>query len=194
MREFLVVVIVSGLLLACSGNTSSTHEGGHEHDSSLTQSAPKDTSKKSISSETSKQIGNTNVKINYYSPAVRGRVIWGGLVPYDAVWVTGAHKATSLEVGKGFQIGNKNIPAGKYAIFTIPGQQEWTVIINKNWNQHLADDYSEKEDVVRIKVKPQTTQEVAERLNYKIEPTGEKTANIIISWEKILVPFQIRIQ
>lgn len=138
-------------------------------------------------------MGNTTIKINYHAPAVRGRTIWGGLVAYDAVWVTGAHKATTIEVGKDFKIGNKIIPAGKYALFTIPGKEEWTVIINKNWNQHLADDYAETEDVVRIKVKQQMTGNVTERLKYEIDKTAESTANITISWEKVKVAFGVEI-
>lgn len=193
MSKFLVITIILCVLLACSDNTSAKHEGGKENDSLQTQSASKDTMKKSIPSETKKWIGNANIKINYHSPGVRGRVIWGGLVPYDAVWVTGAHKATTLQVDKDFKIGGKTIPAGKYAIFTIPGIEDWTLIINKNWNQHLADDYSESEDVVRVKVKPKSTVEVTERLKYEIDQTGERSANIIISWEKISVSFEVRI-
>ena len=103
------------------------------------------------------------------------------MVPYDEVWVTGAHSATTMEVGSDFQIGDKLIKAGKYAIFTIPGKEEWTVIINSNWDQHLADEYSDKEDLVRIRVKPQAISEITERLKYEIDQTGERTANITIS-------------
>ncbi len=124
---------------------------------------------------------------------MRGRIIWGGLVPYDAVWVTGAHKATTLEIGKDFIVGGKSIPAGKYAVFSIPAKEVWTIIINKNWNQHLADDYSETDDMVRIKVKPETTEELTERLNYEIDQTGERSANIIIRWEKLRVAFKLEI-
>jgi len=153
-----------------------------------------DTSKKSIPSETSKLLGNTNVKINYHSPGVRGRIIWGGLVPYDNVWVTGAHKSTTLEIGKDFMVGEKKIPAGKYALFTIPGKAEWTVIINKNHNQHLADEYDAKDDVARIKVKPEILKENQERLKYEIDQTGDRMANIIISWEKLSVKFGLIIK
>lgn len=192
MRKVFLCLIIPGFILSCSNNGSGDHKN-HGQASSST-SASKDTSKKSIPSETKKWIGNTDIQINYHSPGVRGRVIWGGLVPYDVVWVTGAHGATTLEVGKDFQIGDKSIPAGKYALFTIPGKEEWTVIINKNWDQHLADEYAEKDDVVRIKVKPQTTEEVAERLKYEIVQTGERSAIIIISWEKIRVPFHIEVR
>jgi hypothetical protein len=193
MKNFIIITAVSSFLLACSNNESGKNNGNHKHDSSNT-TASRDTSKKSIPSETSKWIGNTDIKIKYHSPGVRGRVIWGGLVPYDAVWVTGAHSATTLEVGKNFQVGDKVVPAGKYAIFTIPGKEEWTVIINKNWNQHQADDYSEAEDVVRIKVKPKTTEEITERLKYEIDQQGERLADIIISWDKIQLPFRIEIR
>lgn len=189
-----MIIAISSFMFTCSNNDTGKHEGGHEHDSEQPNSTTKDTTKKSIPSETTKRIGDTDIEVDYHAPAVRGRTIWGGLVAYDAVWVTGAHKATTLEVGKDFIIGNKTIPAGKYAIFTIPGKEVWTVIINKNWNQHLADDYSESDDVVRIKVVPQTTEELTERLKYVIDQTGERTANIIISWEKLQVPFGIEVK
>lgn len=192
MRKFIIVVILSCFIGACS-NDESTNNSTHNHDSS-TKALNKDVSRKSVPSESVKFLANTHVKINYHSPGVRGRVIWGGLVPYDQVWVTGAHSATTIEVGKDFQVGEKTIPAGKYAIFTIPGKEFWTVIINKNWNQHLADDYSENEDIVRTTVKPRPTDEVVERLKYEINQTGERTANIVISWEKLKVPFHIEIR
>jgi hypothetical protein len=124
---------------------------------------------------------------------VRGRTIWGGLVPYDEVWVTGAHKATTLEIGKPFRVAGKDIPAGKYALFTIPGKETWTIIINSNWDQHLADEYSEKEDIVRLNVKPELLDNVTERLKYEIDQKGERLADIIICWEKVRVVLPLEI-
>ena len=193
MRKIALLFGVSLFMLACSNEGSNSKDSDHQHKPGSEKQA-KDTSKKSIPSETIASINNTDIRINYHAPAVRGRVIWGGLVPYDAVWVTGAHSATTLEVGKEFRVGDKMIPAGKYAIFTIPGKDEWTVIINKNWNQHLADDYSEADDLVRIKVKPEISNELVERLKYEVEPAGQSAANIIISWEKIRIPFQVEIR
>jgi len=184
---------VCSFLFACSNEGSGKQDDVKQPESSTTSNAAKDTSKKSIPSETKKWVGNTDIKINYHSPAVRGRNIWGGLVAYDVVWVTGAHKATTIEVGKDFLIGGKRIPAGKYAIFSIPGKEEWTIIINKNWNQHLVDEYSESEDIVRVKVKPEPLIKNAERLKYEIDQTGERIADIIISWEKIQISFDIEI-
>src|SRR5687768_1961293 len=134
------IALIAAFLNGCSNSESDNH-GAHQPGAQKSTST--DTSKKSIPSETKKRIGNTDITIKYHAPAVRGRVIWGGLVPFNDVWVTGAHSATTIEVGKPFQISGKLIPAGKYALFTIPGTEEWVVIINKNWDQHLADDYSQ---------------------------------------------------
>ncbi len=152
-----------------------------------------DTLKGSPQSFAQSKIGNASLVINYYSPATRGRVIWGGLVPYDNVWVTGAHKATSIEFDKSIQIGETVVPAGKYALFTIPGKAQWTVILNKNWNQHLADDYSQAEDVVRLAVVPEVEEVPQERLRYVIEADGDKAGEIVLYWEKLEVslPFEI---
>ena len=188
MKKLVFITTITSLLVACS-----IFKGGGHHGTASSVSIPKDTAKGSLPYEVRTSVGKAAMTINYYAPAVRGRIIWGGLVPYDAVWVTGAHSATILEVSRDFQVGNKIINAGKYAIFTIPGREEWTVIINKRWNQHLADDYKEAEDVARVKVKPQATEGLTERLKYAIEKTGESTANIIISWEKLRVPFQVRV-
>ncbi|MFZ5977665.1 MULTISPECIES: DUF2911 domain-containing protein [Hydrotalea] len=153
----------------------------------------KDTSKKSIKSMAVAVINGDSIKINYHSPGVRKRVIWGGLVPYNEVWVTGAHDATTFEIGKSFIVGGKEIPAGKYAIFTIPGKNEWTVIINKQWKQHLATEYDEKEDVVRIKVKPKKNVHT-ERLQYFIEPAKGNDLKLAMAWEKIRIEFSIKIK
>ncbi|MCW5903525.1 MAG: DUF2911 domain-containing protein [Cyclobacteriaceae bacterium] len=139
------------------------------------------------------KIGGANFTINYYSPATRGRMIWGGLVAYDNVWVTGAHKATSIEFDKDIKIGGTMVPSGKYAFFTIPGKNLWTIIINKNWNQHLADDYSQAEDVVRLAVAPEVEELPQERLRYVIKGDGDKAGEIMLYWEKLEVslPFEI---
>ena len=133
-------------------------------------------------------VNSDSIKINYHSPGVRKRIIWGGLVPYDEVWVTGAHDATTLEMPKAFVVNGKEIPAGKYAFFTIPGEKEWVLIINRNWKQHLATEYDEKEDVVRIKVKPKTVNHT-ERLQYFIETGKGNGGKIAVAWEKIRVEF-----
>lgn len=150
----------------------------------------KDTTKKSIKSMAYAIVNGDSIKINYHSPGVRKRVIWGGLVPYDEVWVTGAHDATTVEFPKRVIINGKEIPAGKYAFFTIPGKKEWIIIINKNWKQHLATEYDEKEDMVRIKVKPMKNVHT-ERLQYFIRDNGNRKGTISVAWEKLKVSFPI---
>src|SRR5688572_28237993 len=108
-----------------------------------------DSTRGSIPSTAEIAVGKNRFRINYYSPAVRGRIIWGGLVPMGQVWVTGAHSATTIEFSVPVEINGKEVKAGKYALFTIPQNGAWTVIINKNWQQHLADEYTEKEDIAR---------------------------------------------
>jgi hypothetical protein len=153
----------------------------------------KDTSKKSIKSMAFTVVKGDSIKINYHSPGVRKRIIWGGLVPFDEVWVTGAHDATTLEMPKAFVVNGKEIPAGKYAFFTIPGEEEWTLIINKNWKQHLATAYDEKEDIVRVKVKPMKV-EHTERLQYFVEVKQDYTGIIAVAWEKLRVAFSFELK
>lgn len=151
-----------------------------------------DTTKKSIKSAVETNIGTANFRIDYHSPGVRKRVIWGGLVPYHEVWVTGAHNATTLHFNKDITVNNTTIPAGDYALFTIPAKKEWIVIINKNHEQHLAADYDKKEDVVRLKVKAKKNKHT-ERLQYFIEPKGNNKGKIGVAWEKIKIeiPFEV---
>lgn len=146
----------------------------------------KDTTKRSINSMAILDVNGDSIKVSYHSPGVRKRIIWGGLVPYGEVWVTGAHDATYIVMPKSFVVGGKTIPAGKYAFFTIPGQKSWTLIINKNWEQHLASEYDEKEDIVRVEVKPKKVDPL-ERLQYFIEMSNDKEGKISMAWEKIRI-------
>ena len=164
-----------------------------QHDHSAA-SASADTLKKSIPREVHAQVGAAHLMLHYHAPAVRGRMIWGGLVPYGEVWVTGAHSAISWEFNKDIVIGNTTIAAGKYAVFTIPGKEKWTVIINRNWNQHLADDYNAKDDIARIDIIPQTTAALQERLQYSITSLSNSNGVLSIRWEKLKldIPFLVR--
>ncbi len=153
----------------------------------------KDTTKKSIKSMAFAIHHGDSIKISYHSPGVRKRIIWGGLVPFDEVWVTGAHDATTIETVKDLMIDGKLIPAGKYALFTIPGKEEWIVIINKNWKQHLATEYDEKEDEVRIKIKP-IKNDHTERLQYFIETSNNSNGKIAVAWEKLRIEFPFTIK
>lgn len=167
-----------------------TKAADKEQISASTESQP-DTIKKSIPSETNGKIGQANVQINYHSPGVKDRTIWGGLVAFDQVWVTGAHKATAVKFDKAVTIDGKEVAAGTYALFTIPGREEWTIILNQDYEQHLADDYDQKKDVLRVKVKPKTLDQHQERLKYEIHATTTEEGAITISWEKVQVSLPV---
>lgn len=158
----------------------------------ITRPGESDTVKKSIKAIITKKINDLNITISYHSPAVRNRVIWGGLVPFDQVWVAGAHMATSIEFNKRITINGKKIPAGKFALFAIPSQKEWTLILNKNWQQHLTDKYDRREDVMRVMVKPDTINYLQERLRYDIIEQKEGLGAIEFRWEKLLISVPIK--
>jgi hypothetical protein len=185
MKKF-IYTFAMGVLFASCQNKKSTQDG-HVHHQSETSTEQTADSKKSIPQEAHGNVGDVHVSITYYSPAVRGRIIWGGLVPYDEVWVTGAHSATSMEFSSEIEVEGKTIPKGKYAFFTIPGQDRWTMILNKNWEQHLTDDYDQADDIIRIEVIPETEMPLSERLTYAIEDKGDGLGSIRIHWEKIVV-------
>jgi hypothetical protein len=149
--------------------------------------------KESIKAKAIGTIGSNSDTINYFSPAVRGRIIWGALIPFDNVWVTGAHHATSIDFNQEVEIGGVTIASGKYALFTVPGKEEWTIMINKNWDQHLAYEYDQKLDIVRVKVKPETEETNQERWRYVIEQEGDEQGEIVIYLEKLEVSFKLSI-
>lgn len=170
-------------------------ESNEHHDHAATPEQPAvDTLKKSIPKEEHAMIGDAHITIKYFAPGVRGRQIWGGLVPFDEVWVTGAHRATSFEINRSFSMDGQVIPAGKYALFTIPGKESWTFIVNRKWDQHLADDYAQTEDVLRMQITPGTLESNQERLKYTVTPLTENSGKLNISWEKVTltIPFTIQ--
>lgn len=144
--------------------------------------------------ETMALIGNAHIHIDYSSPKVRNRIIFGGLLSYDNIWQAGAHKATWIETNKDLLIAGKIIPAGRYGFFTIPSKGKWTLILNKIWDQHGKDEYDEKEDVLRFKVHPILSENTQENLEYTIIKTSENSGNISLSWEKITIrfPFEVK--
>ena len=133
-------------------------------------------------------VDGIKISINYHSPRVKGRPIWGDLVPYDQVWRTGANNATTLEVSANAKIGKNKLPAGKYALFTIPKKGDtWTVIINKVADQWGAYNYKEAEDLFRFDVKAERTLELHENLNFDVAADG----TVSFAWEYKSFKFKI---
>lgn len=180
-----------------TNDTTTTADAKHaHHQHTKTESDGSGTSKKKKPLSPRKMamsdVGENHIHIDYGAPSVRGRVIWGGLVAYDKVWASGAHSATSINFAKDVMVNGKQIKAGKYAFFTIPGKDMWTLIINKNHQQHLADDYNEQEDIVRIQVKPIELESPQEQLKYEVVNGTKGEATISLSWEKIKVSFTVK--
>jgi hypothetical protein len=134
------------------------------------------------------KIGAADVKVNYSSPGVKGRKIFGGLEPYGKVWRAGANEATTVEFSKDVKVEGKALPAGKYSFFVIPAESgQWTVIFNKEPKQWGAFKYDEKQDVLRVMVTPRKTATVTERLAYEVTPTS-----LVLRWENVELPVAIK--
>jgi hypothetical protein len=133
------------------------------------------------------KIGAANVKIVYCQPSARGRKMLGENEPYGQVWRTGANEATTIEFDKPVKIEGKDLPAGKYSLFTIPGENEWTIIINKEAKQWGAYKYSEKNDALRVKVKPTKAASFVETFNIAL---GKD--EVQLKWENTAVAFKVK--
>lgn len=142
-------------------------------------------------SSVTQTVGLTDVTITYSRPGVKGRPIWGSLVPYDQVWRTGANEATEFIVSQDVKINGQALPAGTYSLHTIPGKTSWTVIFNKRGEQWGSYEYDKSLDALRIQVDPKSGPN-QEWLTFSFSPeaSGEATT-VELAWEKIRVPFRI---
>jgi hypothetical protein len=137
--------------------------------------------------EANATVSGTNVKVVYSQPSARGRKIMGELVPFGQVWRTGANECTTIEFDKPVKIEGKDLAAGKYSLFTIPGENEWTIIFNKDTKQWGAYSYKDSDDVLRVKVKPSKTDQFVE--TFTITPEKDKVA---MKWENTAVAFNVK--
>ncbi|HET9789280.1 MAG TPA: DUF2911 domain-containing protein [Pyrinomonadaceae bacterium] len=165
------------------------------------------------------RIGPTDITITYSRPGVKGRKIWGDplpeqaakakgeatldnqnerpkdavIVPYGHMWRTGANEATMFEVNSDVLINGQKLAAGSYSLHTIPNKDEWTVIFNGTANQWGSFNYDPAKDTLRVKAKPSTVAESQEWLAFSIDPVAEDTAQVNIRWEKVSVPFTVKV-
>lgn len=133
------------------------------------------------------------VKIHYSSPRMRGREIFGGLVPYGHVWRFGANEATELTVTQSITIGGQEVEAGTYAVFAIPGENEWTIILNRNLGQWGAFSYAEDADYARITVPAEEVDASHEAFSINLEENeGASGANMVVAWEttRLSIPIE----
>ena len=135
---------------------------------------------------TTGEINGVEVSINYCAPSVKGRKIWGELVPYDKIWRAGANEATTIEFGKDISIQNNKLPAGKYSFFVIPNKEKCTLIFNNDFKQWGSYNYSMDKDQLRIDVRPILNSKGIEKLVYEI---SDKT--IYLKWSNWIISFDI---
>jgi len=137
-------------------------------------------------------VNGATITIDYSSPAVKGRKIWGGLVPYDKVWRAGANEATLFTTSKDIMVQGKKLAAGKYSLYAIPGEKDWVIIFNSKTGQWgVKDDESTSEDpasdVLRVTVKPEKSPAFNERMKFVVDSKG-----FALEWENLRVPVSVK--
>ncbi len=139
------------------------------------------------------RVGLTDIEISYSRPSAKGRDIFGGVVPFDKVWRTGANQATKVIFSTPVKLNGNDIAAGTYALMTIPGKDEWTIIINKGAEQWGAYKYDEKSDIIRFKAKPVKVTQALETFTIEFNDIRENSSLLNLSWDKTTVPIKLEV-
>lgn len=189
MKKFLAISSIC-FLVACGNKTADKNKVQDNIvgniDSTKTKTEILDDARPSPLKKVTGYIGGVKTIIQWGSPSVKGREIWGMIVPYDEVWRAGANEATTVEFDKDVMINDKELKAGKYGFFIIPREGEWTIIFNSIWNQWGSFEYDEKKDALRYNMKP-SENPLSETLEYGIDPDG-----IYMTWEKLKVKVPVK--
>jgi hypothetical protein len=173
MKKLLSYVFITGFILTAF--TASAQQPAKKP-----KASPPDTVKATLKN-------GVNVEIDYSQPSVKGRTIGTDIAPYGKVWRTGANEVTGITFSKDVKVEGKSLKAGKYALYTIPGEKDWVIIFStglKNWGTV----YKEEEDVLRVTVKTQKASEFVEQLKFKVEPSG----TISFSWGDKMAAFKVK--
>jgi len=142
--------------------------------------------------EFKQQIGFGEMEIKYSRPSARGRVIFGGLIPFGELWRTGAHDATTIRFSEPVKLNGNDIPAGTYSLFTIPNQNEWTIVINKTAEMHGTSGYAQEQDLVRFFVKPEKSVRYYETFTIEVNDFSKEEAALFLLWENTQVKLTIK--
>jgi hypothetical protein len=140
----------------------------------------------------SQNIGVTEVTVHYSRPGVKGRKIWGGLVPYGEVWRTGANENTTIRFSTPVKVQGHDLPAGLYGLQTLPTEGEWTLILSKDADQWGAFSYNKEHDALRAGIKPQPA-ESQERMSFEFTDLTDTSAKLVLRWEKVALPITIEV-
>ena len=133
------------------------------------------------------KIGAANVTVDYSQPSIKGRKVWGELVPFGEVWRTGANEATIFTTDKDILVEGKVLKAGTYSFFTIPNKEDWTIIFNNVAHQWGAYKYDVSKDALRVNVKPTKSESFNEKLSYNLDK-----GHVIINWENLKIPVSLK--
>ena len=140
------------------------------------------------------RVGLTDITVVYSRPSVKGRTIFGGIVPYGEVWRAGANQATKISFSTSVKLEGNEIPAGNYSLFAIPGEQEWTIIISKNVNQWGAFQYTNNDDLVRFPVTPVSLRDASvETFAIEFNRIRDESALLELVWDKTVVPIRLTV-
>jgi hypothetical protein len=131
------------------------------------------------------------IRVIYSRPAKKNREIFGKLIPYGKVWRTGANETTELRIYHDMKLAGKPIKAGTYALFTIPGENEWTIILNSDLDHWGAYSYMEEKDVLRVAVPVKATNQTIENFSIRFEKIDEKSIKMILGWDHTVVEIPI---
>jgi hypothetical protein len=156
------------------------------------QSAALDLPRDSQHAKVIQRVGITDITINYHRPLVKGRKVWGGLVPYGQVWRAGANENTTIEFTDPVSVEGKPLAKGIYGLHMLPTENEWTVIFSKVATAWGSFTYNQSEDALRVTVKPQAA-EMTEALAYEVNDVTPNSAVIALRWEKLAVPFKVEV-
>jgi hypothetical protein len=158
---------------------------------SLAQAPKVDFPSASPTSTLKQHVGLTDIEIVYSRPGMKGRAIFGGLVSYGEVWRTGANQSTKVKFSTAVKFGGADVPAGTYALYTVPGPDEWTVILYTNTALWGSFKYDAKDDFVRVKAKPVKLAEPVETFTIDINDIRDESATLNLIWEKTRVPVKL---
>jgi hypothetical protein len=151
-----------------------------------------ETPRPSPSAKVSQRVGFTDISVEYSSPGVKKRKVWGDVVPLDKMWRTGANASTKVTFSKDVVIGDKPVPAGTYALLTIPGKKSWTLVLNKNTDiGGNMDKYVEADDVARVTATPKSIPS-RERLTFLFSDTTDDSTSLDLEWDKVRVSLPIK--
>lgn len=147
----------------------------------------------SPNASTSQLVGITDIELHYSRPGVKGRAIWGGLVPYDQVWRTGANENTTIRFSTAVKVEGHELPAGTYGLQTIPTAGDWTLILSKDADEWGAFDYKPEHDAMRATIKTRPGSRFEERMGFRFEDLTDDGATVVLAWEKLEIPFKVEV-